>query len=68
MDSIFCTLPGAAGYPIGTAPLGTLKAGLNRPFGICVVSKAGREDLLLQFMKLWEQVITKGNRLVPNIG
>jgi hypothetical protein len=52
------------GYPIAVTPLGTLKYN-NRPFGLCSVSKAGREDFLLHFLTAFETQFP--GRPVPNL-
>ena len=50
------------GYPIGTVPLGII--GYNgHPFGLAIIAKAGREDLILAFMGLCEAISEK--RSVP---
>jgi amidase len=44
------TMPG---YPIATVPVGTISHN-GRPFGLALVAKAGREDLLFAFMSAFE--------------
>lgn len=41
------------GYPIGTVPLGTVDYN-GRPFGLAIIAKAGREDVILAFMSAFE--------------
>ncbi|OAA80786.1 Amidase signature domain protein [Akanthomyces lecanii RCEF 1005] len=53
MDSPCPRVAAAAGYPIATVPLGTLRYN-GRPFGLAIVAQAGREDLLFTFMSAWE--------------
>ncbi|KAK3901220.1 amidase signature domain-containing protein [Staphylotrichum tortipilum] len=64
-DSPLCVHAAAAGYPIATVPLGQLRYN-NRPFGLCMVAKANKEEVLLRFMAAWEaSAIFK--RPVPNL-
>lgn len=42
-----------SGFPIATMPLGTLEYN-GRPFGLSVMARECREDLLFAFMKAWE--------------
>lgn len=62
-DSSLCVHAAAAGYPIATAPLGQLRYN-GRPFGLCVVAKRGKEELLLQFMAAHESSMAV-NRPIP---
>jgi amidase len=43
------------GYPIATVPLGHLTYN-QRPFGLCLMARDGREEDLLRFMRLYESV------------
>jgi amidase len=43
------------GYLIGTVPLGTIDYN-GRPFGLAIIAKAGREDLIIEFMSAFEAV------------
>ena len=43
-----------AGYPIATMPLGIIDD-IGRPFGLAIMAKAGREDLLFQFLSAFEE-------------
>ncbi len=43
------------GHPIATVPLGTLDHN-GRPFGLAIIAKGGREDLLFAFMSAFEAV------------
>ena len=52
------------GYPVMAMPLGRLKYN-GRPFGICVMAKAGAEDVMLRFMAAYERAI--GPRVVPDM-
>lgn len=45
----------APGYPIATVPLGTIDYN-GRPFGLAIIAKAGREDLIFAFMSAFEAV------------
>jgi amidase len=47
---------------VATMPLGTLDH-LGRPFSLAVIAKAGREDLIFQFLSAFE--ITFPKRVVP---
>ncbi|KAI0153300.1 amidase signature domain-containing protein [Xylariaceae sp. FL1272] len=53
-DSSLCVYAAQAGYPLATMPLGQLSYN-NRPFGLCMVAKAGREESLLRFMAFYEE-------------
>lgn len=64
-DSSLAHPAATAGYPIAITPLGTLKYN-GRPFGLCIVAKAGREDLLLWFLTAFETMFP--NRPVPKLG
>ena len=50
------------GYPMATMPLGTLDH-LGRPFSLAVIAKAGKEDLIFQFLSAFEATFPK--RVVP---
>lgn len=50
------------GYPIATMPLGVLKD-YGRPFGLAIMTKAGREDILFKFMSAFEAEFPK--RAIP---
>ncbi|KAH8898126.1 amidase signature enzyme [Thozetella sp. PMI_491] len=54
----------AAGYPTANVPLGTLSYN-GRPFGLTLIAKAGREDVLLRFMSAYEA--TFPDRPVPDM-
>ncbi|SMR53461.1 unnamed protein product [Zymoseptoria tritici ST99CH_3D1] len=53
MDSACARLATHAGYPIAAIPLDVLSYG-PRPFGLAVIAKAGREDILFMFMSAFE--------------
>jgi amidase len=61
-DSSLCVWASAAGYPIATMPLDTLKYN-GRPFGISMVARTGMEGLLLTFMRACEGIL--GERPLP---
>lgn len=61
-DSPLCVLAAAAGYPIATAPMDVLKYN-GRPFGISLIARASKEDLLLEFLGVWEKIV--GSRPLP---
>lgn len=62
MDGRIPTIAAAAGYPVGTMPLGYSKTN-GRPFGMCIVAAAGNEDKILRVMRAWDATIAK--RRVP---
>ena len=62
MDSPIPSISAAAGYPLATMPLGTLDFN-GRPFGLALMGKPGREDLMIRFMSAFERVFPK--REVP---
>lgn len=43
------------GYSIATVPLGQFDPN-GRPFGLAIIARAGREDLLFAFMSAFEAV------------
>ncbi|KAJ4307957.1 hypothetical protein N0V84_012385 [Fusarium piperis] len=55
IDSPSPRITAAAGYPIATVPLGKLDYN-GRPFGLAIIAKASREDLLFAFMSAFEAV------------
>jgi amidase len=63
-DSSLCIHAAASGYPIATVPLGQLRYN-GRPFGLCMVARENREDVLLQFMAAYEA--TSPPRAVPSL-
>lgn len=58
MDGRMPTIAAAAGYPVGTMPLGYSKTN-GRPFGMCIVAAAENEDKILRAMKAWDATIAK---------
>ena len=52
------------GYPIATMPLGVLK-NYGRPFGLAIMARAGREDILFTFMSAFEAEFPK--RAIPTL-
>jgi len=56
-ESSLCMYSSAAGYPIACVPVGLVRYSEDkgRPFGLCLVAKAGQEELLLRFMSAFEQ-------------
>ncbi|KAJ5673954.1 amidase signature enzyme, partial [Penicillium macrosclerotiorum] len=44
-----------SGYPIATVPIGQLRY-KSRPFGLCLVARADKEETLLQFMEEYEKI------------
>jgi amidase len=49
---------------VAAVPIGQLRYN-NRPFGLCLVAKANEEDILLRFMRSYEQIAKP--RPIPNI-
>lgn len=58
MDGRIPTIAAAAGYPVGTMPLGYSKTN-GRPFGMCIVAAAGNEDKILRTMMAWDATIAE---------
>ncbi|KAJ5928417.1 amidase signature enzyme [Penicillium verhagenii] len=54
-DSSLCVHASAAGYPVATVPVGQLRYN-GRPFGLCLVARAGEESTLLRFMEAYEKI------------
>lgn len=50
------SLAAIAGYPVGAAPLGYAEFN-GRPFGVAIIAKAGREDLILRALSAWEGTV-----------
>jgi len=53
-DSSLCVFAASTGYPLAMVPLGVLDYN-GRPFGICVIAKAGQEGKLLSFAASYER-------------
>jgi amidase len=45
------------GYPSATVPLGNLENGY--PYGLFLLARAGREDLIFKFMSAFEATFSK---------
>jgi amidase len=58
MDGRIVTIAAAAGYPVGTVPLGYSPTN-GRPYGIAVVAAAGEERKILNFMSAWDETLPK---------
>ncbi|MCJ1392514.1 hypothetical protein MMC18_005382 [Xylographa bjoerkii] len=58
-DCAICALAALAGYPTAVVPLGLLdgEGGMGQPQGLMMISGAGGEEKMLEFMRLWEDVI-----------
>jgi amidase len=52
MDGRIPSIAAAAGYPVGTMPLGYSKTN-GRGFGACIISGAGGEAKVLRAMNAW---------------
>ena len=52
MDGRIPTIAAAAGYPVGTVPLGYSKTN-GRPFGVCIVTTARKEEKIFRAMSAW---------------
>lgn len=63
MDGRIPTIAAAAGYPVGTMPLGYSKTN-DRPFGMCIVAAACQEEKILRAMRAWDATI--GKRKAPS--
>ncbi|KAM0261115.1 hypothetical protein ACHAQJ_002377 [Trichoderma viride] len=63
-DSSLCIHAAAAGYPIGTAPIGQLRYN-GRPFGLSFLARANDEESLVRFMAAYEAAVAP--RPVPNL-
>ncbi|KAK3367391.1 amidase signature domain-containing protein [Lasiosphaeria ovina] len=58
MDGRIPTIAAAAGYPVGTMPLGYSSTN-GRAFGACIITGAGQEDKILKAMSAWHVTMTK---------
>lgn len=56
------TIAAAAGYPVGTVPLGYSQTN-GRPFELAVVALANEEHKMVQFMTAWDKITP--SRLPP---
>lgn len=58
-DCEICAVAALAGYPKAMVPMSRLKGpvGLGQPQGLMIIGRAGSEAIMLQFMKLWKEVI-----------
>ena len=58
-DCAICAVAALAGYPTAVVPLGRLEGegGMGQPQGLMMISGAGGESKMLDFMRLWEEVI-----------
>ena len=56
-DCSLVSFTAAAGYPSATVPLGNQDDG--SPFGLFLLVKDGREDLLFRFMSGWEETVKR---------
>lgn len=58
-DCSICAVAALAGYPAAMVPLGRLESpgGRGQPQGLVIVGSAGGEGKMLEFMKLWAQVV-----------
>ncbi|KAM7188507.1 amidase signature enzyme [Naviculisporaceae sp. PSN 640] len=57
-DSPLASIASAAGYPIATMPLGIMDLN-GRPFGICMIARAGEEKNLFRIMSAWEILVER---------
>lgn len=66
-DCSICAVAALAGHPTAMVPLGRLEGsgGRGQPQGLMLVGSAGSEVMMLEFMKLWEQVI--GTWKIPHL-
>lgn len=58
-DSPWYDLAACAGYPIGTMPLGEIeyRPGQFRPEGVSILAREGCEELMLEFMLKYEEIV-----------
>ena len=58
-DCAICAVAALAGYPTAVVPLGILEGegGMGQPQGLMMISGAGGEGRMLEFMRLWEDVV-----------
>ena len=58
-DCAICAVAALAGYPTAVVPLGILEGegGMGQPQGLMMISGAGGEGRMLEFMRLWEGVV-----------
>lgn len=54
-DSTLVSFGGCAGWPIATVPIGNLEKN-GQPWGMFALARAGREDLLLNFMTVFKEI------------
>jgi amidase len=52
-DSLLVSYAAWTGWPIGVVPL-SRRGSNGQPYGMFALARAGREDVLLRFMKGWE--------------
>ncbi|RDW61493.1 hypothetical protein BP5796_11385 [Coleophoma crateriformis] len=57
-DSGIVGFAATAGYPTSSIPLGIFEA-TGQPYGMFVIAKAGREDLIFRFMSAYEATFDK---------
>ncbi|CAK7233312.1 hypothetical protein SCUCBS95973_008552, partial [Sporothrix curviconia] len=57
-DGPLFAIPGTAGYPVASLPLGYLDFN-GRPFGMQITAKAHQEALLIQAQSAWEATFSK---------
>ncbi|THV53167.1 hypothetical protein BGAL_0057g00070 [Botrytis galanthina] len=62
VDGRMPTIAAAAGYPVGTVPLGYSQTN-GRPFELAVVALANEEHKMMQFMTAWDKITP--SRLPP---
>ena len=58
-DCSICVVASLAGYPTAMVPLGTLEGqeGMGQPQGLMIISTAMAERKMLEFMRLWEEIL-----------
>lgn len=58
-DCSICAVAALVGYPTAMVPMGRLEGpgGLGQPQGLMIVGTAGSEGKILEFMKLWVQIV-----------
>ncbi|KAI0389272.1 putative glutamyl-tRNA amidotransferase subunit A [Xylariaceae sp. FL0594] len=66
-DSRMNELYATAGYPMAVMPLSYATYN-GRPFGVCAIARANREDVLVQLMSAWEKSFNTDRQLPTWIG
>lgn len=65
-DARMATVASAAGYPVGTVPLGFAKFN-GRAFGMNVVVSANQQGKIIQLMSAWEKTFSEARAPPPQL-